>query len=95
MWNGLCFTLFYHALHLLFTYLAQITVPEELKKDFDKNFRLDTKRKLVASDRTDLTTKWVRVKQSFIKGSVSNKLDRVSEDHMVNIKVKKRLSNAM
>ena len=42
-----------------------------------------------------LTTKSVGAKQSFIKCSVSNKLEGGSEDHMVNIQGKKRLSNAM
>ena len=35
------------------------------------------------------------VNRSFSKCSLSNKLDDGSEDHMVNIQRKKRLSNAM
>ena len=42
-----------------------------------------------------MTTKWVGDNQSFVKCSLSNKLDDDSEDHRVNIQGKKRLSNAM
>ena len=35
------------------------------------------------------------VNRSFFKCSLSNKLDDGSEDHMVNIQGKKRISNAM
>ena len=42
-----------------------------------------------------MTTKWVGDNQSFVKCSLSNKLDDDSEDHMANIQGKKRLTNAL
>ena len=42
-----------------------------------------------------MTTKWVGVNRSFVKCSLSNRLDDGSEDHMINIQGSKRLSNAM
>ena len=72
-------------------------VRQTFEEHLHKNLPLSTEGKLTASDRRDLTTKWVgdawswikeekeTIIRSFVKCGLSNKLDG-SENHMVNIR---------